>query len=304
MVHSSSYHVGMGTWSSPPRRAAALEREHEMTAQPRFAVRKLKFDDDESIPKYWHGGRRSLTIFLDGLSILFPKGERFFIQSVRAHEHLVTDPQLRADIRAFIGQEGFHGREHQRYNDRLRRHGYRVNRLERETGWLLACARSVFPKRSQLATTAALEHFTAILANQLLSNPRLSEGAHPVMKALWHWHAAEETEHKSVAFDVYKLAGGNYVERTAIMLTVSAIFIAKVIEHQIVMMHDAGIVFSGREWANLGKWLFVEPGGLANVIVDWLAYMRPGFHPNDFDASHLLQAWTERFSSTPEYKNG
>ena len=45
------------------------------------------------------------------------------------------------------------------------------------------------------------------------AKPQLLEGAHPAMVALWKWHAAEENEHKNVAFDVYKAAGGSAVYR-------------------------------------------------------------------------------------------
>ncbi len=49
----------------------------------------------------------------------------------------------------------------------------------------------------------ALEHFTAILAHQLLADPRHLEGAEKETADLWRWHAVEEIEHKGVAYDTW-----------------------------------------------------------------------------------------------------
>jgi predicted metal-dependent hydrolase len=98
---------------------------------------------------------------------------------------------------------------------------------------LLARATRRTTPRGRLAATSALEHFTALLAHFVLSDPRLLEGAHPVMAALWRWHAAEENEHKAVAYDVYRQTGGGYIERAAAMAIATVIFWAKVVEHQI-----------------------------------------------------------------------
>src|SRR5690554_7843610 len=66
--------------------------------------------------------------------------------------------------------------------------------------------------KHRLAITCALEHFTAILAHQVLTNPELIKGMHPGFKEMWRWHAVEETEHKAVAFDVYQQASGSRSE--------------------------------------------------------------------------------------------
>ncbi len=76
------------------------------------------------------------------------------------------------------------------------------------------------PRSVQLATTIALEHFTAIVAHQLLTNPKATEGMHPNVKPLWLWHAVEETEHKAVCFDVYQQVGGGYLNRALNMARV------------------------------------------------------------------------------------
>ena len=249
-------------------------------------VRNLRFEG--RIPKYWHNGGRSVSTFLDGLSIFFPAGERFFINSVRAHEKFVTDPELRAQMHAFVEQEGLHTREHLRYNARLRAHGYPVDAMEKRVVNILDRVTRILPARLQLGVTCALEHFTAVMGQMVLSDPRILDGADETMAALWRWHAVEENEHRSVAFDVFLAARGTYAERAVTMLGVSIVFWAKVFEHQARLMHSNGTVTSGRDWAELGIHLFITPGGMVKLVRPYLAYYRPSFHPSEFDAEPLL----------------
>jgi predicted metal-dependent hydrolase len=250
-------------------------------------VRNLRFPLN-AVPRDWHGGRRAVSRFFDNLSVFFPAGERFFVVSVRAHRRHVEDPQLAREADAFSAQEGFHSREHVRYNERLRAHGYPVQAMERRVERLLGRVSRRLPVRAQLAATCALEHFTAILSHRLLADPRVTGGMHPTMAALWRWHAIEETEHKSVAFDVYRAAGGPYLERIAIMLAASVVFWAKVLEHQVRLQRADGTLFSLREWGDLAKFLFGKPGVLRRALPHYLSYFRPGFHPWQHDNRAIM----------------
>jgi uncharacterized protein len=69
-----------------------------------------------------------------------------------------------------------------------------------------------------LAATCAYEHYTSILSDVMLKNPAASEAMQPMMRRLWLWHALEETEHKAVAFDLYKRLGGHERGRIAAYL--------------------------------------------------------------------------------------
>ena len=259
-------------------------------------VRNLRFALDESVPQYWHGGRRSVSIFLDNLSVFFPAGERFFVKAVRAHQAFVKDEKLQAEVRAFCGQEGVHGREHEHYNELVRRF-YPTEEMEKRVEALLDHVSARAPEIGQLGVTCALEHFTALLGHFLLRDPRLLEGAHPSMDALWRWHAAEENEHKAVAFDVYRAAGGRYFERVLVMLFASLTFWARIVVHQVRLMRVDGILFSLREWSRLLGFLFVSPGVMRRLIPFYLRYYLPGFHPNDIDSSHLIDAWRHQNAS-------
>jgi predicted metal-dependent hydrolase len=264
-------------------------------------VRNKHFDLD-SVPCYWHGGQRSVTLFTNSLSIFFPPGERFFIASVKAYADRVKDEKLRREIKLFCGQEGMHSREHVAYNRMLDRQGYPASAMEKGVERLLRFLSRRLPPLEQLAVTCALEHFTAILAHRLLSDPKLSEGRHPVMAALWRWHAAEETEHKAVAFDVYRAAGGSYGLRALTMMVTTLIFWAYVSLHQVRLMWVDECLFSLREWVLLYRFLFVDPGAMRRILRPYLTYYRPSFHPWDHDNRALLDAWKDDFGSSPQYQ--
>ena len=273
--------------------------------QADFSVRDVAFDLDDSVPRYWHGQRRAVTIFFNNLSTLFPLGERFFIKSVaRYREQVADDPQLLAEVRAFTSQEAIHTREHEAYNDMLRRQGYDVDGLERGVAALLR-----LPQRSGrlrhricLAVTTALEHWTALLGHFVLAEgSNALADADPRMAALWRWHAAEECEHKAVAFDVYMRTGGGLVVRLLTMIFTSLIFWGRIVQQQRLMMRADGIAWSFAEWRDLGRFLFVEQRVLRMVPL-WVAYFSPWFHPWQLDDSALLQRWRSEHADTLAYR--
>lgn len=253
--------------------------------------RNKKFNIGAHTPRTWHPAGKGVTAFLNGLSIFFPEGERFFVSSVNRYRDKIQDPTLLADVRAFVAQEAFHTREHVRYNDMLREQGYPVDMLEAKVTKILGRAKRHLPARTQLAVTCALEHFTSMMGHHVLSNPAILAGADPEMVALWKWHSAEENEHKSVAFDLFTALGGGYVERTVIMTAATLRFWTKVIEHQIAMMKVDGVAASPKEWSQLLWFLFVNPGGLRGLAGTWLRYYRPGFHPSEMSSDELVEKW-------------
>jgi predicted metal-dependent hydrolase len=281
-------------WHKLTYRAPSDQRTmHPMTAhiEAELAVRNLRFPTGPEVPRYWHGDRRAVTLFFDNLSLFFPAGEAFFVAAVKRYKKRVKDPRLAADVAAFCAQEGIHRREHVRYNEMQEGHGAPAAELEAGVERLLDHVTATAPPRWQLAATCALEHFTATLAHIILSDPRHMEGAHPVMASLWRWHAAEENEHKAVAFDLYRAVGGHYAERVWLMILATAIFWSKVAQHQVRMMDAAGILYDAREWRDLLRFLFVEPGALRPMARLYLDYFRPSFHPWDLDNRDVLEAW-------------
>jgi uncharacterized protein len=194
-------------------------------------------------------------------------------------------------VAAFCAQEGHHGREHVAYNDRLAAEGLPIERLEQTVKVLLGLAPKVFSKRKQLAITCALEHFTSVMGEIILSKAEVLDGSDPTMAALWRWHAAEENEHRSVAFDVYQAVGGTRFERSRIMVVVSIFFWSLVLKQQLVFMKQRGILFSLREHWRLFRFCFVTPGALSSLLGPYLSYFRRDFHPAARGGFELIEAW-------------
>ena len=257
--------------------------------------RDLKLNLPEEQIKTWHSNNPHITHFFNALSLLFPAGERFFIDSVRNYRDEITDPDLKAAVTAFIGQEAMHSREHIEYNAAMQRAGLPADELDQFTVSLLGFMKKIFPKSTHLAGTIALEHFTAILGNMVLVDKPIMDGAQPAYKQLWMWHAMEETEHKAVAYDLWKAVMkptlGNYLHRSAVMLLATSIFWPVVAYFYVRMVaadpESRKVMLRGMP--ALLKLMFGGKGRFWRLIPEFFEYFRPGFHPWDQDNRYLLE---------------
>ncbi|MES2069976.1 MAG: metal-dependent hydrolase [Pseudomonadota bacterium] len=260
---------------------------------PEISVRRLDIDLSQGFPQHWLGGDAFRSQLFNALSMSFPLGEQFFIDSVRAAQPQVSDPQLLQDIRAFIGQEATHRHLHAQYNEQLFKQGLKyvmepwVRRRLRMSEKLSV--------RSNLAVTMAYEHFTAIFADLVLRD-RLEQAAEPA-RTLWEWHAAEETEHKSVAFDVYRAIGGGYKLRLAWYAYVWLMFVIDVIGQTGNNLYRDGHLFKPRTWCSALGYLFGKKGLLWTLVPQGLSYLRPGFTPWDHNNGALASAWLQSRSA-------
>jgi predicted metal-dependent hydrolase len=253
------------------------------------------------------------------LSGLFPDGEEMFIEAVRHYRGLVTDPDLKRQVNAFIGQEVTHGRQHRKLNERFAEFGYRSKiveasmaadefsltpgmqrfvRLVSRVGPLKGLFENLEERRAEgpdpvfhLALTAALEHYTAAMAELLLTDGDLQAlFADEELFRFWAWHAIEESEHRSVAFDVYELVGDFDTRVRAMKLAgLGLCFIAG--WHTV-----AGVARDPRSWRHFGLvrsiWRNRTNPLLSKRFRKRLAeYYREGFHPLDHDTSELETAW-------------
>lgn len=255
--------------------------------------RDLKFNLPADKATDWHHAGMHVAQFFNTLSLFFPVGERFFIDSVRKFRDQVTDPELKQAVTAFIGQEAMHGREHEELNDLLAEAGVPVKGQERFVLGLLKAVQKYSPDKFQLAATVALEHLTAILANSLLSNPETLEGSDERFVALWNWHALEETEHKAVAFDVYTKVMGKtvsgYLLRTSSLVLATTIFMALHYPFYVENVRRKGGLFNLKGWVQSFQYQWGRPGTLRQAVGDWLDWFKPGFHPWDHDNRHFLE---------------
>jgi predicted metal-dependent hydrolase len=241
---------------------------------------------DASIPRHWFGGNAVATHIANGVNLLFPAGERFFVRSVHHYLPRIKDPTLRAQVKGFSGQEGRHAKEHERFFAIMEEQGYDIERFLRFYEAVSSRIESSSPPALRLAVTAACEHFTAILAEDGLATGVL-DAAHPAMQALLKWHAAEEIEHRAVAFDVLKTVAPSYRLRMAGLLLAT--------------------VLLGGFWT-LGtlSLLVQERGGAKRLVRQWRAaddghpvhevflrgirdYVRRDFHPSQCDVDRLAE---------------
>ncbi len=250
--------------------------------------------DPNAIPEDWCRNNPFLTTHLAALSLLFPEGEKFFVDAVKKHKDRITDLELQREVIGFIGQEAMHGKEHRAFNELLAASGM-TSSAKREAGLkrLLGLVRKVLPARGQLAATCALEHFTAILAELLLTDPTMRDDLHPSVRALWVWHALEETEHKAVAYDVYQHTGGGYLVRSSIMVATTIIFFAELAWVHASFARDRGILWKPWKWRGLTR-LWLRKGHVWRTLAAYFSYFKPSFHPDDRDTGKLLADWRER----------
>lgn len=258
--------------------------------------RRLDFEfDPGAIPPAFYADDPMLSLVPAALSLVFPEGERFFVESVVHYRDEISDPELRRRIADFAAQEGMHSKAHLALNSMLRAQGLEVfEDLERQVKFLLRRGARTHSPAGRLAITCALEHFTAVMAEQLLENPELREAFHPAVRGLWLWHALEETEHKSVAFDVYERVDGSYPRRVAVMLTTTVFFVGFTAIAHYQLRQARG---SGRDvgaFARTFAHYWLAPGHFRKLLPGYLRYFAPGFHPDQHDTSALVREWRER----------
>lgn len=260
----------------------------------KIPVRAMGFPFDHTIRRFWLFGNPYATHLANGLNLLFPDGERFFIRSVKHYMDRIDDPELTDRIRGFFGQEGRHGHEHDRLNRILEDHGYD---LQSFLGWYRRVAYEVIepsaPPALRLAVTAAAEHLTASLAHRALTR-NLLDNAHPTVGDLLRWHAAEEIEHKSVAFDVFQKVDGRYAVRAAgmfVALGLLLFFWQRATADLLAQEAARGTDLRGYGESAKHNPTFAaereERRELFRAAV--LDYLRPDFHPDQIDDAALAK---------------
>ena len=262
--------------------------------------RDRRFGREAKTERWWLGGDPVATAVYNALSATFPQGETFFVESVRAFRD-GAGSKLAGEIKAFTTQEVMHSREHVAFNRRAHEAGYDLTTLEERVDYRLDIVRQRHPIAS-LAATMALEHFTAILAHELLRDPRHLASADPETAALWRWHAIEEIEHKGVAYDTWLHATRDWPRfkrwkvKAKVMLLVTWNFLVDRTAGALELLRQDGIT-GARAWARLLWFLFARPGMFRKVAGAWASYFMPGFHPWNHDDRPLIEAEEKRLGS-------
>jgi len=288
----------------------AAERPQTPRTPPKVRTPRLGF---EEVPRRWFAGSVMASHLANGVNLLFPAGERFFVRSVRHYLDRIDDPELVAEVRGFFGQEGRHAQAHERFFDTLREQGYDIDTfldMYDRVAW------GVIEKHStpalRLAVTVALEHFTAILAEDALTSGELDQ-AHPVMRSLLAWHAVEELEHKAVAFDVLRAVNPSYALRVAgLFMGAASLGVFWLLATRELLRQDGMTLRDGaRDLERLraqakasGKTRIPSPVFSRVFLRGMREYLRPSFHPNDRDHRRYVAealAWLEAEGVVPAH---
>ncbi len=271
--------------------AAANGKAGPTPADLTITVRDQRFGRDKKPGRWWLNNDPIATGWHNALSATFPRGEAFFIEAVKAHRE-GAGPKLEAEIRAFVKQEINHTREHIAFNRAAVDAGYDLDAIDRRVAENLELTKDR-PAILNLAVTMALEHYTAMMAQEFLANPQHFAGAEPETAAMWRWHAIEEIEHKGVAYDTWLHATKDWTRykrwkvKSLMMLIVTTNFIRNRWQDTLELLKQDGL--SGwKVKAKLAWYLVGTPGVLRRIFPAWLSYFMPGFHPWNHDDRALI----------------
>jgi predicted metal-dependent hydrolase len=255
-------------------------------------VRRLNVDLSQGFARHWNGGDAYRSTVFGALSFMFPVGEQFFIDSVRYYVQDIQaqgNTQLLDDIKHFAAQEAIHRNLHAQFNKVLEGHGYDAW-AERALAKMIAIFGGKTP-RMDLASTAAYEHFTAVLGDGLLRYDSWTRDMPEDMRTVWTWHAAEESEHKAVAYDTYVATGGGYGVRIALYLVTTLEFFFYSTVQTIKMLRVDKMLWKWSTWRSAFQFWWGPEGVGRHFARHWLAYFKPGFHPWQHDNRELLAHW-------------
>lgn len=252
--------------------------------------------DFANVRRYWCADSRTATHIWNGVNLLFPGGERFFVRSVHHYVDRLS-PELAAQVKGFFGQEGRHAQAHERIFELLREQGFDLDAIlgpyERIAFGHLE---HVAPPALRLAITAAAEHFTALMAEDALTVDVVRH-ADPNVRNLFLWHAVEELEHKAVAFDVLQEVAPSYALRVTGMAAAALVLAVFWAFATTKLLHQDGMTLADakRELEKLSRSAkkrgqpSIAPRIGPRIFVRGIGkYLRRDFHPRERDHSELI----------------
>jgi len=264
--------------------------------QPRFEV---------TPDLHWFGGNPFVSHLVHALSFLFPPGEEMFVKSVNHFKDQITDPDLRRAIKAFAGQEHLHSKSHHDFNLWIQK---KIPEAEQYCQQIADDINRNYDRLEKknpiinLAATVALEHITAVMAATFLSRPDMLEKIHPEVRSLFIWHAIEEVEHKSVAFDVYQAVGGGYRTRIWALIMSTMILFSKTLYYQGKLLQKDGQLGNWRAGVKALRECFGSGGFFTVLRSRYLDYFRKDFHPSQHNDQELVDAWQWKLAQLTSVK--
>ncbi len=282
-----------------PAKDAGIARASATPAEHELIIRNERFDRKAMVPRHWHSGDPVATAWYNSVSASLPRGEAFFIDTLRLFRDEIPE-KLAREVKAFSTQEINHTREHVAFNRLVSDHGYNVESIDQGIQAMLELTAGR-PKEFNLAITIALEHFAAIISRHLLQHPEYLEGADPVAAEVWRWHATEEIEHKGLVYDVWEhvtkdwSAWKRYKTRALIAALITKKYFGNRIRDAIGLLEQDGYTRRQAKW-KLYAFLWWKPGMMRRMFIEWAAILKPSFHPWDHDDRELIQKWESPYA--------
>ncbi len=270
-------------------------------------VRRVNFIFNKDNPRFYYKNNPFSTHFINALHIVFPTGERFFVNSVLKHQKEITDDKLKKQVRNFCGQEGVHSAMHEKFWKILDENGYIIKGYENHIDKLL---HKVIAKieiegtrinNIDLTATVCLEHFTALFGHALFEHVELNQNIVPKdMAELFQWHAAEEIEHKNVAFDVFqKVDKDEHIKRAALMPIVTALLYFYLSIGTMMLMYQdrkhLKLTKLPKQFYDFATGLFSDLHG--DLVKEYFSFFKKDFHPSFLNDYHFA----ENFFKDKEY---
>ncbi len=279
--------------------APLQNKDHQkMEIKPRHmdfpfgSLKSIKFFDD-NIYK---------SAFMAGLSASFPAGEGEFLDSVREYREQIKNDDLLKQVRGFIGQEGHHSHQHALVNRELDRLGYKTKKVEDSLQKVIDTRVSKLTNKFRLAHTVSAEHITAIMAEYVINHPEFMDGMEEPFKDLFFWHAVEEVEHKSVAFDVYMEVVGDEKYLRKIMKISLFLIQVRLAKHMMILAFNTKHWWNLKEFGGFVSWMFGKKGMWRSLRKPYKEFFSENFHPWGNGGTHLIEKWTKDYYNPEQNK--
>lgn len=264
------------------------EQTQSETISGHIKVRKL-ISVGDACKSLWFADDAFYTATFTGLSAIFPTGEKYFIQSVLNFRSEISDPHLLAQVNGFVRQEANHYKLHQKLNEKISTQGIDPEKIANFCAVRLKWIQKLTSKKRQLAYTVCCEHFLAAFGQFLLTQPSHLDGLSEEDRAIWIWHAIEEIEHKSVAFDVYQHLGLSRWRLRACMVEIIFVFFIDISYLTIRQLVHLKALRKKATWRS-AKRFYRGPKGLLPILKKELKrFFAKDFHPWDVDDSELIK---------------
>ncbi|EXA64583.1 metal-dependent hydrolase [Acinetobacter variabilis] len=253
------------------------------------------------IPRYWFGGDPFLTRMFDALSLTFPDGERYFIQSVRLFRDQIKDPGLQKRVADFIRQEAQHGIAHDKMNNLMREQDMPVDQFIQRLNYMMNYDLKNRSPEYNIAVTAAAEHLTALMAETFYGQKDTLRNAHPFVRAMFAWHAIEEMEHRDVAFDVMKDVAKTpeWLRQYTLLITTLLMFGFTIYRANVMLKHDGFSPLQRLQMNIRGlPWFFGKKGTLTRMGKQYRDWFKKDFHPSQHPLIAQYDVWVKTLAET------